>query len=78
MLLCPMAAVLWLNGVMMASQPVMLVLGFAPGAIALALGPPIHMLLMQKSKGAEMLGSSLGQSEFNIGNVPAPCSAACR
>ncbi len=69
MLLCPMAAVLWLNGVMIASQPAMLVLAFATGAIALALGPPIQMLLMQHSKGAEMLGSSLGQSGFNIGNA---------
>ncbi|MFC0134626.1 MFS transporter [Massilia eurypsychrophila] len=69
MLLCPMAAVLLLNGVMIASQPAMLMLAFATGAIALALGPPIQMLLMEHSKGSEMLGSSLGQSGFNIGNA---------
>jgi DHA1 family arabinose polymer transporter-like MFS transporter len=51
------------------SQPAMLVLAFATGANALAMGPPIQMLLMEHSKEAEMLGSSLGQSGFNIGNA---------
>ncbi|PIL39619.1 MFS transporter [Massilia psychrophila] len=68
-LLVTMATLLFLNGVLAASQPAMLVLAFATGANALALGPPIQMLLMEHSKGAEMLGSSLGQSGFNIGNA---------
>ena len=69
MLLTTMAALLFLNGVMTTSQPAMLVLAFATGANALALGPPIQMLLIEHSKEAEMLGSSLGQSGFNIGNA---------
>ena len=69
MLLVTMATLLFLNGVLAASQPAMLVLAFATGANALALGPPIQMLLMEHSKEAEMLGSSLGQSGFNIGNA---------
>ena len=69
MLLVTMATLLFLNGVLATSQPAMLVLAFATGANALALGPPIQMLLMEHSKGAEMLGSSLGQSGCNIGNA---------
>ena len=68
-LLVTMAVLLFLNGVMATSQPAMLVLAFATGANALALGPPIQMLLIEHSKEAEMLGSSLGQSGFNIGNA---------
>ncbi len=68
-LLSTMAALLFLNGVMIHSQPAMLVLAFATGANALALGPSIQMLLIDNSRGAEMLGSSLGQSGFNIGNA---------
>jgi len=51
------------------SQPAVILLTFATGANALALGPPIQMLLMSHSRDAEMLGSSLGQSGFNIGNA---------
>jgi DHA1 family arabinose polymer transporter-like MFS transporter len=68
-LLVTMASLLFLNGMMAHSQTAMLVLAFATGANALAMGPPIQMLLMENSKEAEMLGSSLGQSGFNIGNA---------
>lgn len=68
-LLMTMATLLFLNAIMAASQPAMLVLAFATGANALALGPPIQMLLIDHAKEAEMLGSSLGQSGFNIGNA---------
>lgn len=68
-LLVTMAMLLFLNGVLAASPPAMMVLAFATGANALALGPPIQMLLIEQSRGAEMLGSSLGQSGFNIGNA---------
>ncbi|MDB5948251.1 MAG: transporter [Massilia sp.] len=68
-LLLTMATLLFLNGAMAASQPAMLMLAFATGANAMALGPPIQMLLIEHSKEAEMLGSSLGQSGFNIGNA---------
>jgi DHA1 family arabinose polymer transporter-like MFS transporter len=68
-LLSSMVALLLCNGLMASSQPAMLVLAFATGANALALGPPIQMLLIDHSREAEMLGSSLGQSGFNIGNA---------
>ncbi|MGH8855313.1 MAG: MFS transporter [Telluria sp.] len=68
-LLSGMTALLLCNGLSAGSQPAMLVLAFATGANALALGPPIQMLLIEHSREAEMLGSSLGQSGFNIGNA---------
>jgi DHA1 family arabinose polymer transporter-like MFS transporter len=69
LLLCTMTALLLLNGLLAESQPMMVILAFLTGANALALGPPIQMLLIQQSADAEMLGSSLGQSGFNIGNA---------
>ncbi|MCA1854533.1 MFS transporter [Massilia oculi] len=69
LLLAGMSTLLLCNGLFAASQPAMLLLAFATGANALALGPPIQMLLIEHSRDAEMLGSSLGQSGFNIGNA---------
>ncbi|VXC63495.1 MFS transporter [Massilia sp. 9I] len=68
-LLATMTTLLLCNGMFASSQPAMLLLAFACGANALALGPPIQMLLIEHSREAEMLGSSLGQSGFNIGNA---------
>ncbi|MCD2515498.1 MFS transporter [Massilia sp. G4R7] len=68
-LLVSMTTLLLCNGLFAASEPAMLVLAFATGANALALGPPIQVLLIAHSREAEMLGSSLGQSGFNIGNA---------
>ncbi|MCC2970959.1 MFS transporter [Massilia sp. IC2-476] len=68
-LLGTMTVLLLCNGLFASSQPAMLVLAFATGANALALGPSIQMLLIEHSREAEMLGSSLGQSGFNIGNA---------
>jgi DHA1 family arabinose polymer transporter-like MFS transporter len=68
-LLTSMAVLLALNGLLASSQPSMVVLAFLTGANALALGPPIQMLLIGHASEAEMLGSSLGQSGFNIGNA---------
>jgi DHA1 family arabinose polymer transporter-like MFS transporter len=68
-LLTSMVVLLFLNGLLAGSQPLMVVLAFLTGANALALGPPIQMLLIDHAREAEMLGSSLGQSGFNIGNA---------
>ncbi len=68
-LLVTMTALLLMNGLFASSQPMMVVLAFATGANALAMGPPIQMLLIDHAREAEMLGSSLGQSGFNIGNA---------
>jgi DHA1 family arabinose polymer transporter-like MFS transporter len=68
-LLITMTGILCLNGLLAGHQVAMLILVFATGANALALGPPIQMLLIENAQEAEMLGSSLGQSGFNIGNA---------
>jgi DHA1 family arabinose polymer transporter-like MFS transporter len=68
-LLISMVCLLCLNAMMASSQAAMIALAFLIGANALALGPPIQMLLIENSREAEMLGSSLGQSGFNIGNA---------
>jgi DHA1 family arabinose polymer transporter-like MFS transporter len=68
-LLISMVALLCLNALLAESRPAMVILAFVIGANALALGPPIQMLLIEHSREAEMLGSSLGQSGFNIGNA---------
>jgi DHA1 family arabinose polymer transporter-like MFS transporter len=69
LLLISMVCLLGLNAAMAGSQAAMITLAFLIGANALALGPPIQMLLIEHSAEAEMLGSSLGQSGFNIGNA---------
>jgi DHA1 family arabinose polymer transporter-like MFS transporter len=68
-LLASMIVLLVLNALLASSKPAMVVLAFLVGANALALGPSIQMLLIEHSREAEMLGSSLGQSGFNIGNA---------
>jgi DHA1 family arabinose polymer transporter-like MFS transporter len=68
-LLASMIVLLVLNAFLASSQAAMVVLAFLVGANALALGPSIQMLLIEHSREAEMLGSSLGQSGFNSGNA---------
>lgn len=58
-----------LNALLAESPPAILVLTFLTGANAMVMGAPIQMLLIQHSKGAEMLGAALGQTGFNIGNA---------
>jgi DHA1 family arabinose polymer transporter-like MFS transporter len=69
LLLMLMVVLLCLSAMLAASQPATIALAFALGATALALGPPIQLLLIEHTREAEMLGSSLGQSGFNIGNA---------
>jgi DHA1 family arabinose polymer transporter-like MFS transporter len=69
MLMLSMAILVMLNAFFAGSKPVILILTFLTGANAMALGAPIQMLLIQHSKGSEMLGASLGQAAFNIGNA---------
>ncbi len=45
------------------------IMTFIAGGCALAIGAPIQILMIQTSKGAEMIGASATQSAFNIGNA---------
>lgn len=68
-LMTSMTMLVILNGLLATYQPAILVLTFLTGANAMAMGAPIQILLIQQSKGAEMLGASLGQAGFNNGNA---------
>lgn len=68
-LMVSMTALLLCNGLMAESKIAMVVLAFLTGANALAIGPPVQVLLIEHSREAEMLGSSLGQAGFNVGNA---------
>lgn len=50
-------------------ENMVLVLTFAIGTIAFCLSTPIQMAVINSAKGSEMLGSSLNQSAFNMGNA---------
>jgi MFS transporter, DHA1 family, arabinose polymer utilization protein len=68
-LLFAMAATLvsiyFLSGGFMLSM----LLTFLMGCCSLALGAPIQILMIQTCKGAEMLGASVTQAAFNLGNA---------
>jgi DHA1 family arabinose polymer transporter-like MFS transporter len=64
-----LTGVLCLNGIFATSPLVLGMLTFVTGAVALAMCAPIQVLLIANSKDAEMLGASLGQASFNIGNA---------
>ncbi len=49
-------------------QTVSLVLTFLAGALSIALAAPIQILMIRTAYKAEMLGASLTQAAFNIGN----------
>jgi DHA1 family arabinose polymer transporter-like MFS transporter len=51
------------------NQVLSLVLTFLAGSCSLALAAPIQILMIQSSKGAEMLGASITQAAFNMGNA---------
>ena len=67
-LMLGMSGLLIINS-LVTSQVLIVCLTFCTGVMSMALGSPIQMLLMANSKESEMLGSSLGQSSFNIGNA---------
>lgn len=46
-----------------------LVLTFIAGSFSMAIASPIQLLMIENTQGAEMLGASLTQSAFNIGNA---------
>lgn len=46
-----------------------LVMTFVIGLVAFCFGTPLQMTMINSTKGSEMLGSSLNQSAFNLGNA---------
>ncbi|WP_413560583.1 MFS transporter [Bdellovibrio sp. HCB209] len=67
-LMVAMMAMLLLSSFVAQNTVLTFITVFLTGLFAMAQCPPIQMLLIENSEGGEMLGSSLGQSCFNIGN----------
>lgn len=63
-----MTFVLILNATLATSIWAMILLIFLTGANAMAMGAPTQMLLIESSSESPLLGSSIGQGAFNLGN----------
>nr|WP_242695817.1 MFS transporter [Pedobacter sp. SYSU D00873] len=68
-LLFAMAVTLVLIYFFSESQIASIILTFIAGSCSLALAAPIQLLMIDSSKGAEMLGASITQAAFNLGNA---------
>lgn len=64
-----MVTVLVVNTFVAHNPIAILVLTFFIGIIAFSVATPLQMAIIKASKGAEMLGSSMNQSAFNMGNA---------
>ncbi|WP_179333601.1 MFS transporter [Winogradskyella costae] len=67
--LVAMAIVLVVNSFLASNGLLALVLTFTIGLIAFSISTPIQMAIINTAKGSEMLGSSMNQSAFNMGNA---------
>jgi len=68
-LLLSMCASLFLVYVFANDQVATLIMTFVTGAVAFALVAPIQLLIINSSKGLEMLAAAVSQAAFNIGNA---------
>lgn len=64
-----MVTVLIVNTFVAHNPIAILVLTFFIGIIAFSVATPLQMAIIKSSKGSEMLGSSMNQSAFNMGNA---------
>ena len=64
-----MVSALIVNTLIAENKTVLLIMTFIIAALAFALASPVQMTMINSSKGSEMLGSSLNQSAFNMGNA---------
>ncbi|SNR64000.1 MFS transporter, DHA1 family, arabinose polymer transporter [Maribacter sedimenticola] len=64
-----MCAILLANMVIATNPYLLMVMTFVIGAISFTVATPIQMAIINTSKGSEMLGSSMNQSAFNMGNA---------
>ena len=69
MALSLMVIALVLNTMLAGNQIAILIMTYVIGVIAFSLSTPIQLTMINSSKGSEMLGSSLNQSAFNMGNA---------
>lgn len=64
-----MCGILVLNMFIVTNPYLLMILTFVIGAISFTVATPIQMAIINTSKGSEMLGSSMNQSAFNMGNA---------
>jgi DHA1 family arabinose polymer transporter-like MFS transporter len=64
-----MVSLLLINMVVAVDPTAILVLTFLIGIAAFSVATPIQMAIIKASRGSEMLGSSMNQSAFNMGNA---------
>ncbi|WP_157941167.1 MFS transporter [Arenibacter catalasegens] len=64
-----MVMVLVINSMVAANPVAILILTFIIGIVSFMVGTPIQLAIIKASKGSEMLGSSMNQSAFNMGNA---------
>ena len=64
-----MCVILLINMAVATNPYLLMVLTFVIGAISFTVATPIQMAIINTSKGSEMLGSSMNQSAFNMGNA---------
>lgn len=64
-----MAGVLIANTFLAGDRTLVLIMTFVIGVVAFCISAPIQMTMINTAKGSEMLGSSMNQSAFNMGNA---------
>jgi DHA1 family arabinose polymer transporter-like MFS transporter len=64
-----MCAILLINMLVATNPYVLMAMTFVIGATSFTVATPIQMAIINTSKGSEMLGSSMNQSAFNMGNA---------
>ena len=64
-----MVVALLANTFLASDKIAILVMTFVIGAVGFSISTPLQMAIIKASKGAEMLGSSMNQSAFNMGNA---------
>lgn len=67
--LSAMVLLLLINSLFATNPYLVLVMTFVIGMVSFTVATPIQMAIINTSKGAEMLGSSMNQSAFNMGNA---------
>lgn len=64
-----MVVVLVINAFLATNPYAVMVMTFVIGMVSFTVSTPIQMAIIQASRGSEMLGSSMNQSAFNMGNA---------
>lgn len=64
-----MCAILVVNMLLATNPYLLMAMTFVIGAISFTVSTPIQMAIINTAKGSEMLGSSMNQSAFNMGNA---------